>query len=162
MKREYEVKSAEQKPPRSPNLPTEAERLAAVKGKLEPRTVKGKKSQTDLARTGVNDMPVGHPLGVTTGLPVYMAICYMFQQNERAKRQRDLGNDKAEVLTDKQLSAWLKSEFPGRKASYWDKVQFLRYNYNHGFFTQKVTPEVVSHRYDSGGQCIDPVYRREK
>jgi hypothetical protein len=161
--RQYEsVSSKKPKPQRNPNMPTDAERLAAVQGKLEPRTVKGTKAQHDLQKTGANEMPVGHPVGIETGLPVFMAICYALQQNERAKRQQAKGNKEAKVLTDDEISAWLKAEFPGREAKYWNEVQNLRSNFNNGYYTRGIKPHYKSHRYDSGGKTIDPVYRRKR
>lgn len=151
----YETRSrpTTKRPPRNPNLPTDEERLAVVAGKLLPRKTKGQKSQQELVRTGKGKMPVGHPLGMTTGLPIFMAICYALQQNEKAPRD--------ERLTDQGLADWFRAEFPGRDAKYWDKVQNLRSNYNSGRYTRGMVPLKKSHRYDSGGEEIDPVYRRK-
>ncbi len=49
----------------------------------------------------------GHPIGVTTGLPILLAWCYIFQKNEK--------NATDEKLTDEEISDWMKEEFPGRR-----------------------------------------------
>lgn len=133
---------------------TQAEIMAAIKGKLQPREEKGHKRQTQLVQRGRNDVPVGRPVGITTGLPIFMAICYALQQNEKA--------DKAMKLTDQQIAEWLRLEFPGRGTDYWNHVQEMRKQYNNGRYTRNQRPIVKSHRYDSGGTEIDPVYARKR
>src|SRR6476469_7342242 len=116
----FEVKNP---PPPKPKggprtVASQQEIMAAIKGKLQPRDEKGHKRQTQLVQRGRNDMPVGHPVGITTGLPIFMAICYCFQQNEKAP------NDAK--LTDQQIADWLREEFPGRSTEHWNRVQEMR------------------------------------
>lgn len=150
----YEVKNTTPRSSGTARTATEQEVIAAVNGKLQPREQKGDRGQIDLARLGTNGMPVGRPLGATTGLPVFMAICYILQQNEKSIRARR--------FTDQEIAEWLRKEFPGRKTGSWNCVTEMRYKYNHGKYTRGIAPKVPSHRYDSGGQEIDPVYRRRK
>ena len=127
---------------------TEMELLAAVNGKLKPRTSKGDKDQDSLRQVAKNGMSAGRPLGVTTGLPVYMAICYIFQENERRRHEKK--------LTDAEITEWLKKEFPGRDTNYFARMQWNRCRYNTGILTRGMIPSIQSHRYDSGGAMIDP------
>lgn len=151
----YEVKqTAKRKYTKSLTAASDAEIVAAVEGKLTARNQKGTIKQADMARLGRNGMPVGRPLGMTTGLPVFLALCYIFQQNEKAPN--------AKKLTDEQLAQWLRAEFPGRNTDYWDDIQRNRRKYNQGLLTRGMAPKFQSHRYDSGGQMIDAVYTRHK
>jgi hypothetical protein len=126
----------------------EREIKAAIRASLRPRRKPGSAKHPDLGRIGKNGMPVGRPLGVSTGLPIYMAICYVFQQNEKAKKRRK--------LTDYRIAEWLRHEFPGRGTAAWDRVQEMRKKYNAGAFTRGYVPKHPSHRYDSGGEITDP------
>lgn len=129
---------------------TEDEIIAAKRGKLLPRERKGGRNQQELVQEGTNGMPAGRPIGTTTGLPVNLAVCYVFQQNEKAPKDKK--------LTDQGIAEWLRKEFPGRKTGYWDQVQLMRWKYNQGKFTRGMKPTKQSHRYDSGGALIDPKY----
>jgi hypothetical protein len=124
---------------------------AAVAGKLSPRKATGNDAQGDLIRTGRNGMPVGRPIGTSTGLPINMAIAYIFQQNEKARSHKK--------LTDTKIAEWLRHEFPGRSTERWNRVQEMRTQYNAGKMTRGKLPRFPSHRYDSGGEMIDPKRR---
>jgi hypothetical protein len=147
----YEVRSTEKSPKDKSNVATQAERQDAIRGTLKPRSVQGTKRQADLVKRGADGKLIGHPVGVTTGLPIFLAVAYVFQQNEKAPRTRK--------LTDQQIAEWLRAEFPGRATKYWDDVQWFRVRYNNGKLTRGVRPELQSHRYDSGGENIDPAYK---
>jgi hypothetical protein len=128
------------------NAATSAELIAAVDGNLKARKTKGTLDQPALRTIGKNNMPVGRPLGITTGLPVFMAICFVLQENERRAIKR----------TDQQITEWLAKEFPGRNSNYFESAQMMRTNYNSGRYTREIVPSLQSHRYDSGGTMIDP------
>lgn len=150
----YEAKTTGKRPvARTTGSATEEEIKAAIAGTLAVRSSRGDRNQPELTQTGTNKMPVGRPLGTSTGLPLFMAICYVFQQNEKAT--------KAKKLTDEQISEWLRHEFPGRNTAYFDRVQETRNYYNRGKYTRSVPPRLKSHRYDSGGTEIDPSYTRQ-
>lgn len=152
----YETKLTVRKPMRNRGLTavTEQELIAAVDGTLKPRAKHGDPDQQQLRLVGTNAMPVGRPIGITTGLPIFMAWCYIFQQNERKPRNHK--------MTDEKITAWLQAEFPGRSTGYFARVQEIRWKYNHGWFTREMEPVIQSHRYDSGGAIIDPKPRKVK
>lgn len=131
--------------------PTMDEVLAAVDGTLRPRAVKGGKRQEELTKMRGDGQPGGRPLGVTTGLPINMAFCYMLQQNERAPDHLK--------HTDDNLIEWLRAEFPRRPTIRFENVQSIRNWYQQGRLTRGIPPRVLSHRYDSGGRITDTKYK---
>lgn len=142
------AKAKKEKAPPKPKIgATEAELAAAVAGNLKPRDEKGSKGQESLGlRTGDDSKPVGRPIGLTTGLPILLAWCYIFQQNQKAT--------KAQRKTDEQISKWMKAEFPGRKTAAFDNVNGCRIAYNGGRYTKEVEPKVQSQRFDENGEVV--------
>lgn len=128
---------------RSPNSATEAEFAAAVEGTLKPRPEGGKRSQDSLTAKGEDDKPSGRPLGVTTGLPIRMYWCLLFQQNEKAP--------KAKKMTNEQIAAAMKKEYPGRDSAVFDSVAYVRRQFNQGILTRGMKPKYESHAYDAEG-----------
>lgn len=142
---------------RSPNMPTEAEVNSAVQGRLLPRRKDAEvelRRQSDLTRVRIDGTPGGRPMGVTTGLPISLALCWAYQQNEVAPTKQK--------LTDQEIAEWLRHEFPGRATKHFDAVQTNRWRYNRGDFTRGTPPRKPSNRYDSGGLQINPTYRKRR
>lgn len=149
-----EVRSTAKKLTGPAHTASHEEIQAAMLGKLQARNIRGNRQQTKLVQKGRSGVPAGRPLGTSTGLPVYLAIVFTLQQNEKAPKNRK--------LTDQKLAEWMRSEFPGRDTKFWDGIQNMRTNYNIGKYTKGMIPKLQSHRYDSGGECIDPKYKRRK
>lgn len=57
-------------------------------------------------------------------------------------------------LTDKQISAQMKKEFPGRMSKIFDHVQMVRNRYNKGALTKGAVPARESQRYGSAGGIV--------
>jgi hypothetical protein len=129
---------------------SEEEIAAAVAGNLEPRETVGDKRQESLTAVSENGRAKGRPLGVTTGLPIMLCWCYVYQQNEKAAPK--------DKLSDEDISAFMKSEFPGREVGVFEVggVQYCRRLYNSGRFTKGTQPKTQSHRYNAEGQVDDP------
>lgn len=124
-------------PKRSPVSATDEEVQAAVAGTLEPR-----ETPTEEQITAAS----GRPIGKTTGLPIALGWCLMFQENEK--------REAAEKWTDDQISAWMKEEYPGRETKAFDQPGGCRLLYNSGRFTKGLAPTVKSVRYDENGAPI--------
>jgi hypothetical protein len=148
-------------PPKSPASATEDEINAAVLGELNPRSTKGTADQEGLTKKTESGRNSGRPLGVTTGFPILLAWCWIFQQNDKAPdnpvKLRDgkpvVGTGK---MTDEQISAWMKSEFPGRDTPAFDHPQGCRRDYNNGKFTKLQKPKIESQRYGPDAAVIGP------
>lgn len=127
------------------NSMSDEERAAAVRGELQIRSTKGDKKQDALGATDESGRPAGRPLGVTTGLPILGAWCYVFQENEKRSKK----------WTDAQISEWMKKEFPGRNTPAFDHPHTCRRDYNLGKFTRGATPKTQSKRYDEKGNVLE-------
>lgn len=125
-------------PKRSPISATDEEIKAAQEGTLEPR-----ETPTAEALAATEN---GRPIGVTTGLPIAMGWCFMFQNNENLPTN--------EKWTDEMISQWMHSEYPGRETKAFDQVGNCRVLYNGGRFTKSIPPKVKSQRYDENGAPI--------
>lgn len=124
-----------------------AEELAdAIAGRLKPREQKGSKNQESLTAETESGRPKGRPLGVTTGLPILLGWCYIFQQNEKAPKEQR--------LTDEEISNWMKKEYPGRDTPAFDHPARARREYNEGKFTRGTAPVKPSRPYDKDGNVL--------
>lgn len=142
----------EPKPPKERLSASEEELQAAIDGTLTPRDRKGDAAQESLGGTGENGKPKGRPIGVTTGLPILLAWCYIFQYNETLKEAFDANPKKNPApWTDEQIAAWMKEEFPGRATAAFDNVNGCRNSYNKGNYTRMHEPKIQSKRYDETG-----------
>ena len=106
---------------------------ARVKRMKAKQSKKAKKKATKKATR--SDRPVGR----TSGVGVTATWVLAMQHNAKvsvAKRR-----------TDKQITAYMKKEFPGRKSAYSYPVQAIRTRYNKGALTGGVAPKrkAVSH-----------------
>jgi hypothetical protein len=127
---------------------TDEEVAAAVAGTLAPRKSKGSTDQDSLTSRSENDRPTGRPLGISTGLPIMMAMAYVLQQNEKAPQNKK--------LTDEQIKEWFQSEFPGRDSKVHDNIQYCRRLYNAGRFTKGTPPKTPSNRFNEKGEIDNP------
>ena len=118
--------------------------MSAIDGTLAKQHVLGDPDQDALLQVGAHHRPSGRPLGITTGLPITFAICYILQRNEQ----------RIVKLTDDQITKWLLREFPGRNTKRFNAVQDSRRKFNTGRYTRRILPTIQSHRYD-GGSCLD-------
>lgn len=135
------AKVAKPKEPSAASSP--AELAAAIEGTLKPRSEKGTSSQSTLKQIGKHKRPSGRPLGTSTGLPISLFWCYIFQQNEKAP--------KANKLTDDKIRTLIKKEFPGRASNAFDAISTWRHKFNLGGFTRGSAPKLKSKRYDEAG-----------
>jgi hypothetical protein len=133
---------------RMPNSATADEIQAAINGTLKPRETAGSKDQESLTAVGENGRFKGRPLGVRHGLPVFLTCCYLLQQNQKAQKK--------DRLTDDQLAAELKKEFPGRETAWFDDVTGWRRAYNEGRFTKGSPVKNKSQMFDSNGDVTEP------
>lgn len=125
------------KAPRAPKEPTEHEKRAALAAKHPEKLVRE-----------WNERCGGRVRGVTTGLGVEAAWCYLFERNAKAPV--------ADRMTDAQISAFLKKEFPGKKGREnkptsvfeADAVQATRSKFNRGAFGEGYKPEKPSQPWD--------------
>lgn len=129
----------------------------AVAGILEVRAEAGSEDQESLTTRDEKNRPKGRPLGVTTGLPILGAWCYIFQENEKApERPNRTGRPGDGKMTDKQISDWMNNEFPGRNTPAFNHPAGCRLDYNRGRFTKSITPKLTSQRYDEAAEVIPP------
>jgi len=73
------------------------------------------------------------------GLGVIQTWIKLFQDNAKAK------------LTDEQISAQIKKNFPGRESAIFDHPGTVRTRYNVGLLTKGKVPATLSVRYDEQG-----------
>jgi hypothetical protein len=98
------------KPKKESTSATEEEIQDAIAGNIQPRASKGDSSQDNMKTQNDLGRFSGRPCGCQTGLPVFQAWCYLFQENERRAK-------KGKAWTDEQLSELIKKDFPGRKST---------------------------------------------
>jgi hypothetical protein len=145
------IKMATMTPKHSRNLNpkkglSEEELSAAIEGNLKPRETTGTAEQEMLGKTTETGRPIGSPLGVTTGLPIFGFWCWLFAKNEKLPM--------SERLTDEQITDAVRGEFPGRNSEVFNHIPGIRRNYNNGMFTKGTPPKVQSHRYIGDGKSM--------
>lgn len=123
----------------------ESPMATATKSRKKPVTVAAKGGKPSKA-------PGKRATGKTSGLGVQDFWVKMLVENESAKKP----------LTDPQLTAKSRAEFPGNKSKVHEMVQAIRTKYNKGGFNKGVAPKLKSHRYDEAGEVIDPGTRSAK
>jgi len=94
-----------------------------------------KKASKKARKKAVSNRPVGR----TSGVGVMATWVAAFQHNAKvaATKRR----------TDKEISAYMKKEFPGRKSAIFDAVQLVRNRYNKGALTKGAIPTRQSKRH---------------
>ena len=101
---------------------------------VKARVKKMKKQQAKKAKKKATRKASGdRPVGRTSGVGVTATWVLAMQHNSKvsvAKRR-----------TDKQITAYMKKEFPGRKSAYSYPVQAIRTRYNKGALTGGVAPK---------------------
>lgn len=91
------------------------------------------------SRPKPTDSPKGPaPVGVTSGVRINETWIRVFEKNEQV--------DESERLTDKQITEFMKSEFPGMRAMILDQIGVARSKYNRGGF----------HKKDENGRVVRP------
>lgn len=142
----------------------EDEIRAAVEGYLAVREERGTPDQEALTAKSGNGRNAGRPIGVTTGLPILGAWCFVFQQNEKAPNRAFRNGDRPGdgKMTDEQISAWMHDEFPGRESPAFDHPQGCRRDYNSGKFTKEFKPKTPSQRYGPDAQPMPAGASRAK
>jgi hypothetical protein len=139
-----------------PNAMTREELQRALLGTLGPRDV-SRRSPDAGKPTGYEDAlgrKAGRPLGKTTGLPIFGAFCYVFQENQKPPGKcaiKGLGR-----ALDERISEWLVKEFPSRDSMYFEDVKPMRSMYNRGLLTRGLVPRVKSTRFDFDGKILTP------
>lgn len=87
---------------------------------------------------GAPDKPAAKPLGTSSGISLNGTWIKVFEDNEK--------RDEAERWTDKQISEFMKSEFPELDSVTFDRVTIARGRYNRGGF----------HKKDKSGKLVKP------
>lgn len=142
-----ELKAAKEPKPKNVGTAASSEELAdAIGGRLKPRELKGSKNQDSLTAATESGRPKGRPLGVTTGLPILLAWCYIFQTNEKAPKDQK--------YTDEEITKWMTKEFPGRSTPAFNHPGRARREYNEGKFTRGTPVVRQSKPYDKDGNVI--------
>lgn len=116
-------------------------KMAKVKAKIKRKRTKAKARKKARRKAGAKK---GAPriIGRFSKLGVTATWVRIFKENVKHR------------LTDKQISAQMKKEFPGRKSKIFDFVQMVRNRYNKGALTQGQVPARISQRYDSAGKVV--------
>lgn len=98
--------------------------------------------------------PISKSSGKTTGMGITAFFVMLLEANELAPKKRR--------LTDDQILAQVKAEFPNRKlwlrfgvGKKYSVNGYARAKYNRGLWTRGIPPEKVSFRYDSQGRAVD-------
>jgi hypothetical protein len=145
----------------------EEELEMAVNGTLEPRKERGTPDQESLLTRASNDRPIGRPKGITTGLTIQMAWQYLFQQNEKApanpaKLDADgIGLPGTGKMTDPQITAFMKREFPGRANNTFSSPAMARRLQNGGQATRGIKPKIQSQAWGEDSQPVPASNRGE-
>jgi len=108
----------------------------------ETKPDNGPTNKEKLVQKDSRGLPAGRPVGKTSGLGVTQTWVSLFERNEKAA--------KASRLNDTQITAAMKSDFPGRESKVFNNIQGVRGRYNKGFLTGGTAPAVQSHRYVEG------------
>ena len=106
--------------------------------KARVKTMKRKQSKK-AAKKAKKKAAGSRPVGRTSGVGVTATWVLAFQHNAKSPATRR--------RTDKQITAHMKKEFPGRKSAYSYDVQFIRNRYNKGALTGGVAPKRKSVRH---------------
>ena len=156
-------------PPKDPKSLTIEEIDAGIEGTLEMREKKGDTEQLGLSGAQGVRGPTGRPIGLITGLPIQGAWLYLFGENNHAPEKPAKIDQKTGLavpgsgkMTDEQLSAHMKADFPGRTNKTFDNVNGARRVQQVGQATGGKPLNYVSYMYDKDANVITGKKKKEK